>query len=594
MEETAIEQACYLMDYPVDSNVLYTFNKENHVAHFVEMVVKAYNDDYLWQQKANAALQVREVCGWDKVALQWRQHLFQKTKRYLPAEDYRKVQRINHRTHEIFSKRWSNPEEWAYYPEKEKHLEVVVPFYNASQYLRKCIESIAAQNYENFRLHLIDDASEDDSHAVAADAVREFGLSHCTVQYKTNETRVGALANQVWAMGFFGMDSIVVLIDGDDALSNDPNVFKKVNAEYHTGADMTYGSMWSLIDDIPLIAQEYPREVFEEKSFRSYRFPWKIPYTHLRTFSMEAFDRVHDDLLRDHNGDYYKAAGDSALFYALLDVCDHGAVRPIRDVLYIYNDLNPLNDYKVNSPEQIKNSEEIAPESRFVWNTTKGLTIDNSKRVGEPFKFDSVHSDSTGLKRILIAIPTSLNIHPETFKSIYDLETPKNCTVDFQFFYGYCIDQVRNLIAHYTISNHYDYLFSVDYDMEFAPDTLVKLLNDQCDIVSGLYIQRKPGEHILEIYRKDDLGCDYNVPLDELEGQELVPVNGCGFGCVLIKTEVLKEIGYPQFTYHHAIRIEDTISEDVDFCNKAQKKGFEIYANTTVRCRHHGKTAFEV
>jgi glycosyltransferase involved in cell wall biosynthesis len=31
MEETAIDDACYLMDYPVDSNVLYTFNRENHI-----------------------------------------------------------------------------------------------------------------------------------------------------------------------------------------------------------------------------------------------------------------------------------------------------------------------------------------------------------------------------------------------------------------------------------------------------------------------------------------------------------------------------------------------------------------------------------
>jgi hypothetical protein len=183
MEETAIEDACYLMDYPVDSNVLYTFNKESHVEHFVDMVVKAHADEYAWLQKCNAALRVREVCEWDKVALQWKQHLFKKTARYLPVNDDITAQRINHRTHEIFNKRWSNPEEWGFYPESEKHIEVIVPFFNASQYLSKCIESIAAQNYENFRLHLIDDASTDNSQEVIEEALTKFDIRHKVCRY---------------------------------------------------------------------------------------------------------------------------------------------------------------------------------------------------------------------------------------------------------------------------------------------------------------------------------------------------------------------------------------------------------------------------
>ena len=42
----------------------------------------------------------------------------------------------------------------------------------------------------------------------------------------------------------------------------------------------------------------------------------------------------------------------------------------------------------------------------------------------------------------------------------------------------------------WVIRHGYDYLFAVDSDMAFAPDTLVKLLSADKDIVSGLYIQR--------------------------------------------------------------------------------------------------------
>jgi glycosyltransferase involved in cell wall biosynthesis len=600
MEETAIEDACYLMDYPVDSNVLYTFNRENHINHFVNMVVNAYNDDYLWQQKCNAALRVREVCTWDKVALQWRQHLYKKTGRYLQKDEYVKVQQINHRVHEIFNKRWSNPEEWAYYPENEKHLEIIVPFYNASQYLRKCIESIASQNYENYHLWLINDASTDNSgDAVAVDALTEFDMWKKTTSI-FNEDRVGALENQIKNIKRIkDKDSIVVLIDGDDALANDPNIFKRINREYHNGAKMTYGSIWSMADNIPLVAQEYPKHVFEEKSFRDYRFPWNFPYTHLRTFSLGLFNMCDDSDFRDRDGAYFKAGGDGSLFYSLIEKCRPDEVRAIRDILYIYNDKNPINDYKVNSPEQVRNTAEIL--SRGEKNQSENRFIKDGKLM--PFK-DALsilanegvfNPPETQDKTILIAIPTATGIHPDTFKAIYDLEVPPGYRTHFQHFFGYCIDQVRNLIANYAVKNNFDYLFCVDYDISFERDTLKKLLEDNAPIVSGMYIQRKPGQHILEIYRNREDGSQYNVPIEDLpESSLLLPINGCGLGCALIKTEVLKEVGYPQFTYHHALTMDKTLSEDVDFCNKAQAKGFQIYVNTTVKCRHHGQTVFEV
>ena len=565
MEETAIDAGCYLMDYPVDSNVLYTFNKTAHVEAFVKIAIDAWSDKYLWQQKSNGALKVREVCGWDKVALQWKQHLFKITDRYLTVNEYYKVQRINHRTHTIFNKRWSNPEEWAYYPEKEKMLEVVVPFYNASQYLSKCIESIAAQNYKNFRLHLIDDASTDDSHSVATEAYHKFDLAHCTVQYATNEERVGALANQINKIKYFGKDSIVVLIDGDDALSNNPNIFKHINQLYHDGAQMTYGSCWSMADNIPLVAQEYPSEVIEKKSFRDYRLPWNIPYTHLRTFTVETFDLIDDSDLRDSDGSYFKAAGDSALFYALIEKCRPDGIIPVRDIVYLYNDLNPLNDYKVNSPEQIKNTAQVM-------NNTKA------------------HNKT---KKILIAIPTAQNIHPQTFKSIYDLEIPDGYKVEFQYFFGYCVDQVRNLIASWVVKD-YDYLFAVDYDISFTPDTLKRLISHDKPLVTGLYIQRKPGEHILELYRNAPNGSQYNIPMSALNKDTLEPIHGCGFGCVLVKKEVFEAVGYPYFVYHHALKMEDTVSEDVDFCNKVKQHGFDMWADTGIMCKHHGMITFEV
>lgn len=191
------------------------------------------------------------------------------------------------------------------------------------------------------------------------------------------------------------------------------------------------------------------------------------------------------------------------------------------------------------------------------------------------------------MKTILIAVPTNKYIEPETMKAIYDLQVPDGYKTDFQFFYGYQVDQIRNLIAHWA--QQYDYLFAVDSDITFAPDTLKKLLAADKDVISGLYIQRKPGQHILEIYR-----AGRNVPYNDIKYSGIVEIDGCGFGCVLVKSQVFKVIGYPQFVYRSAIDHADTLSEDVYFCMKAKDKGFRIFADTSILCEHIGNTKFIV
>jgi FkbM family methyltransferase len=180
----------------------------------------------------------------------------------------------------------------------------------------------------------------------------------------------------------------------------------------------------------------------------------------------------------------------------------------------------------------------------------------------------------------------------DTFKSIYDMDVPDGYQTEFQYFYGYSIDQIRNLIAHWALN--YDYLFSIDSDIAFERDTLKKMLAHDRDMVSGLYIQRKFGEHTLELYEHNGRGGVANIPYEKIKGRGLVEIAGCGFGCVLVKTDVIRAIEYPQFKYHSAIDHAHTISEDTDFCTKALAKGFRIWADTSIKCRHIGSHTFQI
>lgn len=192
-------------------------------------------------------------------------------------------------------------------------------------------------------------------------------------------------------------------------------------------------------------------------------------------------------------------------------------------------------------------------------------------------------------KRILLAIPTNKYITPETMKSIYDLKVPEGFEVDFQYFYGYQIDQIRNLIAHWAVK--YDYLLSVDSDIVVPEDALVKMIAADKDIITGLYIQRKPGENILEVYMDVPGGVD-NIPGEYIMSQDLVEIAGCGMGLCLIKSQVFRSMSYPHFYYKSALSILDTVSEDIYFCQKARSLGFTIWADPSIVCDHIGQTTF--
>lgn len=794
LEETAIDLACYKVAYAIEPNNLFPWiNSDEQVEKFVNVVVKAWNTPYLHQQKMYACNQVKEIIGWDTVALQWKQHLFRVLGEYLQVEEYRKVQDINNKVRRIFGRRFSNQEDISYCKTREQEIVVITPVYNAEKFIGRCVQSVTQQDYDNYKMIIISDASTDNTISSVLDVLGHLPKNVSDkVKIISNLNRKGAVYNQITNIPeYCSEDSIVMLLDGDDWLVNDANIFNKYNNIYNDGAEFTYGSCWSLIDNIPLIAQPYPPSVKQSKAYRDYKFNWKMPYTHLRTFRAKLLNDLDESLFQDKDGNWLKAGGDTAVFYNLIEKADPDKVICIPDIVYCYNDANPLNDYKVNSDEQTRNSnmvtngkvnlpyvvkdEVIDGTGPWAWSSDADLSWKYIKEDWHPLKnvilkhvdkmdvcvqagghqgmyprllhnhfkkvytfeadpvnfyylekncwqeniikinaavgayerkvslyrwnehntgcivpqnndngdipvvtIDSLNLEQCDLiqldveryemfalmgamktiekfrplitcegpettndvctrileqlgyqivatvgtcndtvykytgrtppkrtsgpdpllytnnvgekKKILLAIPTARNIEADTFKSIYDLYVPDGYEVTYQHFYGYNIDQVRNLIAHWA--EKFDYLFSVDSDIVLPKDSLAKMLQHNVPMVSGVYIQRKPGQVIPEIYQPNDHGGVSNVQWDSINGKGLTEIAGCGFGCVLIKSEVIKAIGYPQFVYKSAINHADTVSEDVYFCAKAREKGFKIFVDPSIVCNHIGQTSY--
>lgn len=372
LEETAIELASYKIPYPIEPDWAHPWiNKEQQVNTFVDTVVSAYYDKYLHQQKMYACNQVKDICTWDTVALQWKQHLYKKLGEYLSVNEYRKVQKINTKVRKVFNRRFLNTEEIAQ-PQQGpfKKISVITPVYNAEKYISKCMLSVAQQDYPNYEMIIIDDCSTDNTAAsifvtldrLPAEVKKKFKVIE-------NESNFGAVYNQVNVIEKYCGDDIVMLLDGDDWLVNDPTLFHKYNNIYNGGAEFTHGSCWSVIDNIPLISQEYPPEVRINKTYRNYKFNWSVPYTHLRTFLAR---NMHGHLhqygnwaFRDQDKNWLKAGGDTAVFYAMIEYADPENVICIPDIVYHYNDANPICDYKVNAEEQTRNANKVLTQTPF-------------------------------------------------------------------------------------------------------------------------------------------------------------------------------------------------------------------------------------
>jgi len=560
LEETAIDMACYKMDYAIEPNSLFpNINSDEQCRKFIDLTLNAYNNTYLHYQKMNYCSIINDIAGWDTIAIQWKQHFYRKLNLYLSVSDYRQVKKINRLVQKIYKRRFRNIEEISLSCKEHNFIAVITPFYNAASYIKDCILSVATQDYNFYKHYLVDDCSNDNSFEIAQQTINSLPeVVRNKFNLIRNKENKGAVYNQIHSILKIPQnDCIVILLDGDDSLVADNTIFSFYDDLYDGTTDFTYGSCWSLADNIPLIAQDYPLEIKKTKSYRKYKFPWNMPYTHLRTFRRQLLMQCSLDNFKDERGNWYMAGGDTSIFYTLIEKSDPNKVKAIKDVVYNYNDKNPLNDYKVHGMEQTQTANRVL-------------------RMGK--------------QKVLIAIPTAKYIESETFKSIYDLIIPENMEVTFQYFFGYQIDQIRNLIAHWAIN--FDYLLSVDSDIVMPPDTLVKMFNHDVDIVSGVYIQRKPETDIIEIYRKNSYGGVSNVSMENISPNGLHEIDACGFGCVLIKSDVIKKIQYPQFLYTSAVDHKDTISEDIYFCKKAKEHGVKIYVDSSIICNHIGSTIY--
>lgn len=175
---------------------------------------------------------------------------------------------------------------------------------------------------------------------------------------------------------------------------------------------------------------------------------------------------------------------------------------------------------------------------------------------------------------------------------------------------GSVITQNQNTIFKAAVEEQMDYLLLVDSDMIFPPDTLVRLLSHQTDIVGAIYRSRQPPFTFV--------GRPLDAAVNLATVQGLVECDHLPSGLILIRCDILREMGYPwsEEVYdmprwhatktlvtaaHDALQsggfaaLEAAVREydglpapthadsyvmhDVHFCRKARAMGYKVYAD---------------
>ncbi len=233
---------------------------------------------------------------------------------------------------------------------------IVVPVYNGVEYIHECLHSIYTQDFKNYEVIIIDDASTDGT----AELVKTYSknVPHRIV---VNEAHNGSgLENILKGVSFSGKYDIIVTVDGDDKLY-DNQVLSYLDSIYTDDVWMTYGSFLPLSGKYKDTCQPLDNMITfnsqgdivnDATTAAEYRKTQYWVTSHLRTFRRALWDKIKDEDLRNESGEYFKTAWDLAFMYPLIEMAN-SHVMYIDRILYFYNDLNPMNDNKLRVDEQL-------------------------------------------------------------------------------------------------------------------------------------------------------------------------------------------------------------------------------------------------
>lgn len=214
---------------------------------------------------------------------------------------------------------------------------VLTTAYNCENYIEKCLYSLMSQKYKDFTCYITDDMSTDNTVNKIKEIIKEdkrFILIENHIKLYQ-----GGNYDQIIRWRSIPGDEICVEVDGDDWMPNS-NCLSKINDVYQDpNIWMTSGS-FKYSDG----RHGFNTPITSIDNIRKSSFT----LSHMRTWKSWLWKKIEEKDLKDNEGKYYSVAGDLSFMWPMIEMCGIEHFKFIEDVLYIYNESNPINDHKVD------------------------------------------------------------------------------------------------------------------------------------------------------------------------------------------------------------------------------------------------------
>lgn len=185
--------------------------------------------------------------------------------------------------------------------------------------------------------------------------------------------------------------------------------------------------------------------------------------------------------------------------------------------------------------------------------------------------------------KLMIAIPTHDYHHFEFTRSLLGLVRRLDKEgIDYEVCMrgGTLVYMARDALAADAVNGGYTHVLWLDADMVFDDNLFHRLVRHGQEMITGVYHARRPPYDSC-IFEKIE------PPIKVLHyPEDIFPIEGCGFGCVLLKTELLAET-FRKFG--NCFQPSPAFGEDLEFCKKVRTLGHKVYCDPTVICGHIGQ-----
>lgn len=221
-------------------------------------------------------------------------------------------------------------------------LMVIICSYNNATFAEKNLKSLLDQDYTNFRVYYVNDASKDETKSVVEHFLRTHPKGHLVTLINNSVNKGSHVENQyLTAKRYARPDDIVVILDGDDTLA-DTQVLTNVAKVYSNyPVWLTYGQYAPSRGGLGGCTA-IPLEVVENNTFRQFTFV----QSHLRTFYAWLLLKVPEEELK-YQGRFTNFAGDVMEMFPMCELAGERIVFTDR-VFYNYEQENPISDFRLN------------------------------------------------------------------------------------------------------------------------------------------------------------------------------------------------------------------------------------------------------